>query len=100
MQEVPSRREEVVALQKELSRLQEILKQREEVIEKNKHNTTRLQREIDSLHKQVNTLKITNWPVWVLRPERKHGVSMSLVVFFLCVQLKGVCEVSGERTHV
>lgn len=55
MQEGPSRREEVVALQKELSRLQEILKQREEVIEKNKHNTTWLQREIDSLHKQVNT---------------------------------------------
>lgn len=52
MQEVPSRREEVVALQKELSRLQEILKQREEVIEKNKHDTTRLQRETDSLYKQ------------------------------------------------
>ncbi|XP_077057955.1 uncharacterized protein pmfbp1 isoform X3 [Siphateles boraxobius] len=52
MQEVPPRIEEVVALQKELSRLQDILKQREEVIENNKHNTTRLQQETDSLYKQ------------------------------------------------
>ncbi len=86
MQQVTSKEEEAVALQKEVRRLQEILKQREDMMEKNKHSITQLQRETDSLYRQVNThtkykhtknhklasLGIDTW--------ERSGVSMSLVV--------------------